>query len=285
MAAEFFTFSLLYLCHRLLNLEAASKIKKLEEAGRQLHSVLRLMVQHSYLEHFTDSSVDVPAEDSPNGLGAYRGPPRTRIQSQDSRVGLTREQMRELGDLFGITSREQDTPAALFSPENDHYRSDQFLSEEERPSDDAFAVDSESGGPMSPPFSPIPGIGNLAVLEPHVELSDDGSEHSHADSPSRIWNRKSIRNSQRGLKVSLIREVNLLNDWETDASTMVMRSRFSKDGTYLAISQLGKSHVDIWRTEGAELAPASTLSLDHALKHLAWITTNDDEQVRCDVAK
>ncbi|RLN63392.1 hypothetical protein BBJ29_001743 [Phytophthora kernoviae] len=38
---------------RLYNTEATTKIKKLEEAGRQLHSILRVMVQHSFMEHFS----------------------------------------------------------------------------------------------------------------------------------------------------------------------------------------------------------------------------------------
>lgn len=274
----------------MLNVEATSKIKTLEEAGRQLHSILRMMVQHSFLEHFKDSSGSPPPDEPSDGLATSKGAPRRRIQYQANHLGLSRDQMRELGELFGVSTKENTTSDMLFAADNERaLGSGQLLPEEERPSDDAFAVDSEPGGVMSPPFSPIPGMGTVAVLEPHAELSDDsGSSDDRDAGPSEFWEGSAAtpkpgQDGQRGLKVSLIRELNLLNNWEPSASAMAMRSRFSRDGKYLAISQIGNSHVDIWRAEGVDLSPSSTLSLQHELTHLAWINAGDGEQVRYNV--
>jgi hypothetical protein len=194
--------------------------------------------------------------------------------------------MRELGDLFGVSTKESAASSMHLASEGDiALGPEQLLSEEERASDDAFAVGSEPGGPMSPPYSPIPAMGTLAVLEPHAELSDDDASDADGARSPEYWDQSATspepgRGDQRELKVSLIREINLLNDWEPSASAMAMRSRFSSDGKLLAISQIGNVHVDIWKAEGVNLSPTSTLSLQHELTHSSWINAGDGEQVR-----
>ncbi|KAE9019237.1 hypothetical protein PR001_g13930 [Phytophthora rubi] len=89
---------------RLYNSEATTKIKKLEDAGLQLHSILRMMVQHNFMEHFsasTPSYVDTGSEN--------RNKTRSRSRSYGAPipgVGLTHKQMKEIGELFGISSEE-----------------------------------------------------------------------------------------------------------------------------------------------------------------------------------
>uniref|UniRef100_K3X0B4 Uncharacterized protein n=1 Tax=Globisporangium ultimum (strain ATCC 200006 / CBS 805.95 / DAOM BR144) TaxID=431595 RepID=K3X0B4_GLOUD len=73
-------------CHRLrlFNVEATAKIKKLEDAGRHLHSLLRRMVQHNYREEFAQTN------------GHHSGDAFTNDG------GFSAQEMRELSELFGI---------------------------------------------------------------------------------------------------------------------------------------------------------------------------------------
>ncbi|CAI5709577.1 unnamed protein product [Peronospora destructor] len=86
---------------RLYNNEATAKIKKLEEAGRQLHSILRMMVQHSMMEHFSPSSyVDMTTD---------RNKSRSRSRSYGAAatsVGLSQKQMKDMWELFGIITED-----------------------------------------------------------------------------------------------------------------------------------------------------------------------------------
>ncbi|TYZ65009.1 hypothetical protein PybrP1_004107 [[Pythium] brassicae (nom. inval.)] len=84
---------------RLFNVEANARIKKLEDAGRQLHKILRRMVQHSYCEQFARS------ED--HGAAAEKGGVATRRAGQTGSVGFTPQQLEELGELFGICRKDR----------------------------------------------------------------------------------------------------------------------------------------------------------------------------------
>lgn len=72
---------------RRYNVEANAKIKQLEEAGQQLHSMLRLLVQQRFSEHFTGAR-QVTEDINANGLTGMLSP----------------QQLRELVALFGVSN-------------------------------------------------------------------------------------------------------------------------------------------------------------------------------------
>lgn len=99
---------------RMYNSEATAKIKKLEEAGRQLHSILRMMVQHNFMEHFsasTSSYVDVTSEN--------RNKSRSRSRSYGAPtpgVGLSNKQMQEIESFSVSAARTVPMLIFLFLP-------------------------------------------------------------------------------------------------------------------------------------------------------------------------
>ncbi|KUF88635.1 hypothetical protein AM588_10003438 [Phytophthora nicotianae] len=253
----------------MYNSEATAKIKKLEEAGRQLHSILRLMVQHNFMEHFsasTPSYVDVTSDRNKN---------RSRSRSHGAAtasVGLSHKQMKEIGELFGISSEESPhvDPPAPVDPRDmprvaevylpvDELSDDEELDEEDEVDD--VPVENGSG------YSSLPSDGELAK-----------SSLTPIKPPS--WSTGASIKSSDSIEASLIREFNMLNDWEPTKSAMTARSRFSSDGQFLAIAKLGNNHIDIWSANPVALSPSSTITLPSRLISLNWLGPGPSKQVR-----
>lgn len=241
------------------------------------------MVQHNFLEHFSDSSVN-PAVDSSNGHTSANNASRNQLPNRESSLGLSRQQMKELGELFGIASKDSSDIPVFYPPVMEPPSPEQYLSEE-RSSDDAFAVDSELSDSASPPFSPLQDFTGIAVLEPHAELPD-GEEDLDMDMPrpSEIWstnpNTPAVLSPQQD-DASLIREINLLNAWEPSSSAMAMQTRFSQDGAYLAVAQVGNSQVDIWSPDTVELTPTATIDAGDQLTGVTWFPVHNDQVSQC----
>ncbi|RLN20988.1 hypothetical protein BBJ28_00008055 [Nothophytophthora sp. Chile5] len=274
---------------RLYNAEAATKIKKLEEAGRQLHSILRMMVQHSFMEHFSASSLS-----HGDGKSDSRSKNRSRSRSYGPTIanaGLSHQQMKELGELFGICSPEEAAPidpepidqrdiprvAEVYLPTDD--LSDEEALDQDDEEDEVEDEDEEvevavrerrdSSGPMSPMFSPI-----IAAPEPF--RGEDSSNESLSAPSSTLsahnsWPTNATEKTEGSSQVSLIREFNMLNDWEPTTSLMTTRSRFSPDGQFLAIAKLGNTQVDIWSANPVVLSPSSAIKLPAKLTNLDWL--------------
>ncbi|KAG3024103.1 hypothetical protein PC123_g15203 [Phytophthora cactorum] len=270
---------------RLYNSEATAKIKKLEEAGRQLHSILRMMVQHNFMEHFsasTPSYVDVTSDRNKN---------RSRSRSYGAvtaSVGLSHKQMKEIGELFGISSEEsphvdppvpvdpRDMPrvAEVYLPV-DELSDDEELEEDD---DEEDEVEDPMGTPLedgrgsdsaSPVFCPIP-----TASSPPSDGALTKSSLTPIQPPS--W---STNKSSDNIQASLIREFNMLNDWEPTQSAMTARSRFSSDGQFLAIAKLGNNHIDIWSANPVALSPSSTIKLPARLISLNWLGPGPSKQL------
>ncbi|ETP52368.1 hypothetical protein F442_02606 [Phytophthora nicotianae P10297] len=266
---------------RLYNSEATAKIKKLEEAGRQLHSILRLMVQHNFMEHFsasTPSYVDVTSDRNKN---------RSRSRSHGAAtasVGLSHKQMKEIGELFGISSEESPhvDPPAPVDPRDmprvaevylpvDELSDDEELDEEDEVDD--VPVENGSGcESTSPMFCPI---GTDSSLPSDGELAK--SSLTPIKPPS--WSTGASIKSSDSIEASLIREFNMLNDWEPTKSAMTARSRFSSDGQFLAIAKLGNNHIDIWSANPVALSPSSTITLPSRLISLNWLGPGPSKQL------
>ncbi|EEY58717.1 uncharacterized protein PITG_10845 [Phytophthora infestans T30-4] len=228
---------------RLYNSEATAKINKLEEAGRQLHSILRLMVQHNLMEHFsasTPSYVDVSSDRNKN---------RSRSRSYGAvtaSIGLSLKQMKEIGELFGISSDQSPhvDPASAVDPRDMPRVAEVYLPVDELSDDEELGGDEEED----------------EVEEDSVGARVDGGACSE-------------------IQASLIREFNMLNDWEPTKSAMTARSRFSSDGQFLAIAKLGNNHIDIWSANPVALSPSSTITLPSRLISLNWLGPGPSKQL------
>lgn len=269
---------------RLYNSEATAKIKKLEEAGRQLHSILRMMVQHSFMEHFAAST-------APYGEGNDRTKSRSRSRSYgaaQASVGLSQKQMKEIGELFGISSepstvtepepvdpRDMPRVAEVYLPV-DELSGDEPLElddEEDEVDEDVPLVEDHSSDPPSPMFSPI-----VTAGDGH---SPDGSVAMTSSTPNRKLSWASdVRDKATGaVQTSLLREFNMLNDWEPTRSAMTPRSRFSPNGQFVAIAKLGNTHVDIWATNPVALSAVATIQLPAGLTSLDWLGPGTSKQL------
>jgi len=271
---------------RLYNSEAAAKIKKLEEAGRQLHSILRMMVQHSFMEHFSASA--------PSHVDGASNKSRSRSRSYGAATGsagLSPKQMKEIGELFGISSDEsphaepspvdpRDIPrvAEVYLPV-DELSDDEVLEqddEEDEVDEVPAAEDGASSDPPSPMFSPI-----ATTPSPPAQKACDEALASSSLTPIEhpVWSTAAPDNLRDNARASLIREFNMLNDWEPTKSAMTARSRFSSDGQFLAVAKLGNSHVDIWSANPVALSPSTTITLPARLTGLNWLGPGPKKQV------
>ncbi|KAL4085969.1 hypothetical protein PRIC1_014593 [Phytophthora ramorum] len=269
---------------RLYNGEATTKIKKLEEAGRQLHSILRMMVQHSFMEHFSASNPSYVEATNDN-----RNKSRSRSRSHGTAsVGLSHKQMREIGELFGISSESLHAEPAPIDPRDiprvaevylpvDELSGDEILGQD----DEEDEVDEEALGeptpeegtgsdPPSPMFSPSP-------LQPGASSDGAVAESALSDQPS--WSTSAADKLSGDIRASLIREFNMLNDWEPTKPAMTVRSRFSSDGQFLAIAKLGNAHIDIWSANPVALSPLSTIKLPASLTSLDWLGPGTNKQL------
>ncbi|KAL4146458.1 hypothetical protein PRNP1_012322 [Phytophthora ramorum] len=269
---------------RLYNGEATTKIKKLEEAGRQLHSILRMMVQHSFMEHFSASNPSYVEATNDN-----RNKSRSRSRSHGTAsVGLSHKQMREIGELFGISSESLHAEPAPIDPRDiprvaevylpvDELSGDEILGQD----DEEDEVDEEALGeptpeegtgsdPPSPMFSPSP-------LQPGASSDGALAESALSDQPS--WSTSAADKLSGDVRASLIREFNMLNDWEPTKPAMTVRSRFSSDGQFLAIAKLGNAHIDIWSANPVALSPLSTIKLPASLTSLDWLGPGTNKQL------
>ncbi|KAI9986009.1 hypothetical protein PInf_024806 [Phytophthora infestans] len=274
---------------RLYNSEATAKINKLEEAGRQLHSILRLMVQHNLMEHFsasTPSYVDVSSDRNKN---------RSRSRSYGAvtaSIGLSLKQMKEIGELFGISSDQSPhvDPASAVDPRDMPRVAEVYLPVDELSDDEELGgdewkdeVEEDSVGarvdggacsdPASPAFCPFP-----ADSSPQAEGELAKSSLTPIQPPSWSSGASKIKNPGE-IQASLIREFNMLNDWEPTKSAMTARSRFSSDGQFLAIAKLGNNHIDIWSANPVALSPSSTITLPSRLISLNWLGPGPSKQL------
>ncbi|KAE8875611.1 hypothetical protein PF005_g16501 [Phytophthora fragariae] len=278
---------------RLYNSEATTKIKKLEDAGRQLHSILRMMVQHNFMEHFsasTPSYVDATSEN--------RNKTRSRSRSYGAPipgVGLTQKQMKEIGELFGISSEEsphvdppvpvdpRDMPrvAEVYLPV-DELSDDEVLDQDDEEDEvdedtvDVATQDDRPGSDIPPPmFSPTATETNRLTGKCDGVLTE--SSLTPVEKPS--WSAAAADEPAGSVQASLIREFNMLNDWEPTKSAMTARSRFSSDGEFLAIAKLGNTHIDIWSTNRVVLSPTSTIQLPAKLTGMEWLGPGPKKQL------
>uniref|UniRef100_M4BPG3 ARMC9 CTLH-like domain-containing protein n=1 Tax=Hyaloperonospora arabidopsidis (strain Emoy2) TaxID=559515 RepID=M4BPG3_HYAAE len=251
---------------RMYNSEATTKIKKLEEAGRQLHVILRTMVQHSLTEHFFSSNfVEAPSDRNKN---------RSRSRSHSAAtasLGLSQKQMKDIGELFGICDDDSaHVESACVDPRDIPRIAEVYLPVDELDDDGPYGRNHEEKGEgdtlvpgneascysTTPIFSPI-ATPSSALAQNHNKLP--------------MWT-----NGQ----ASLIREFNMLNDWRPTQSVMTVRSRFSSNGQYLAIAKLGNTHIDIWSADSVSLSALSTITLPARLTGLCWLSPTPDRQVR-----
>ncbi|KAL3656237.1 hypothetical protein V7S43_018938 [Phytophthora oleae] len=273
---------------RLYNSEATTRIKKLEEAGRQLHSILRMMVQHSFMEHFTASTPSYG-----DGMGD-RNKNRSRSRSYGAAtasVGLSPKQMKEIGELFGISSDEsphvdppvpvdpRDIPrqAEVYLPVDELSDDEELGQDDEEDEVDDDAVDrpvlEDASAKASPMFSPIATVSSSLIRDGGLTESS----LTPIEQPS--WSTESPGKLDGNIRVSLIREFNMLNDWEPTKSVMTVRSRFSADGEFIAIAKLGNKHIDIWSTNPVALSPSSTIKLPARLTSLSWLGPGPSKQL------
>ncbi|TDH69436.1 hypothetical protein CCR75_002253 [Bremia lactucae] len=268
---------------RLYNTEANTKIKKLEEAGRQLYSILRTMVQHSFMDQFSVSLPNLvdPAND--------RGKNRSRSRSYGAMaasVGLSHKQMIEIEELFGfhreddlqnnlnapIDPRDMPRVAEVYLPLNE-LSDDEGIGSYDEISVDAAILEKKL---ISPIFSPIT-TSSRSLVGDTGTLADSSCNPIKPTSWSATCSGSDeIKDNARA---SLIREFNMLNDWKPTQSVMTARSRFSSDGEFLAIAKLGNNQIDIWRANPAAFSRVSTIQLPARLISLNWLGPGPKKQL------
>ncbi|CAI5708959.1 unnamed protein product [Hyaloperonospora brassicae] len=250
---------------RMYNSEATTKIKKLEEAGRQLHSILRTMVQHSLTEHLISSSyVDTPIDWNKN---------RSRSRSHGAAtasVGLSQKQMKDIGELFGIGDDDSaHVEAACVDPRDIPRIAEVYLPADELIDDGPYDKnnDEEEAGDSVVPEGETSCYSTTPIFSPIAS-----SLSAVDEDPSRLplWTTGGV---------SLIREFNMLNDWKPTQSVMTVRSRFSSNGQYLAIAKLGNTHIDIWSADPVSPSTLSTITLPARLTGLGWLSPTPHRQL------
>ncbi|GMF57470.1 unnamed protein product [Phytophthora fragariaefolia] len=279
---------------RLYNSEATAKIKKLEEAGRQLHSILRMMVQHSFMEHFSASSANYA-----DVMSDTRNKNRSRSRSYGaltSGVGLSAKQMKEIGDLLGISSEDNPhaDPPAPVDPRDMPRVAEVYLPVDELSDDEVLGQNDEEdevdedtlGAPdqddEASSNSPSPMLSPAAVeTSPIAGQSCDGDLAVSGLTPIEkpLWSTGASDIPVGTVQASLIREFNMLNDWQSTKSAMTARSRFSPDGQFLAIAKLGNTHIDIWSANPVVLAPTATIKLQAKLTNMDWLGPGPNKQL------
>lgn len=134
-------------------------------------------------------------------------------------------------------------------------------------------ADSDTPSPM---FSPT--ATETSRLTEKCDGSLAESSLTPIDKPS--WTSDAADQPAGSVQASLIREFNMLNDWEPTKSAMTARSRFSSDGEFLAIAKLGNTHIDIWSANPMVLSPTSTIKLPAKLTSMQWLGPGPNKQVR-----
>lgn len=247
---------------RLYNVEASAKIKKLEVAGRQLHSILRRMVQHNYLEQFTrDNRQNV---EKPLGTNTVSQNGNTG-KSGKGTTGFTKEQIQELGELFGIRNRDTDN--------DDHQGS-------EPPSPPAHRANSGNDD-----------------NDDDLELKMDPRDVSPQSSPARhdMENEGESVAGSSPFKLSLVQQLKVPGfapAGSTSASEGLKKTaaaagavslcRISLNSCYVAGSAIGDKVVTIWPTEkDSSPAPSTTIRLLSPLTTISWLAADpQQDQVR-----
>ncbi|CEG35528.1 Uncharacterized conserved protein [Plasmopara halstedii] len=260
------------------NNEATAKIRKLEAAGRQLHEILRVMVQHSFMEHFSTTTTNLG-----DGTGD-RQKNRSRSRSygaMSASVGLSNKQMKEIGELFGIRS-EGSSPAPLVLPRDNPRLAEVYLPVGELSDDEEIEEDGEvaeapileESVEVSPMFSPITTASTVLA----EKLSMLNSNMTPSESSS--WS-TTCRESKKEMDTtaSLVREFKILNDWKPTKAATTTRSRFSSDGQFLAIAKLGNMRIDIWSADPRALSHTSTIQLPAKLISLDWLGPGPSKQL------
>ncbi|DBA04880.1 TPA: hypothetical protein N0F65_006882 [Lagenidium giganteum] len=250
---------------RLYNVEAAEKIKRLESSGRQLHEVLRLMVQHNYLDQFE---------------GADFAATRSKATEGDDRpsLGISPIQFKEMAELFGVDRNQQDQlmrPAMSESMipimdesdkediiETNSSKDGSFLGREAVGSEDDNDEIVQSG---LPPISP-----------PRVRSDPDQREASNR----KLGGHSSSRStSTSGAQV--VRHLNPSNSSsvssEQDASQYAICS-YSSDGEYIATSSVDNSQICVWSSSSVVITPTFTIDVSSPLKSFCWYWSDSPQQ-------
>ncbi|CAH0516352.1 unnamed protein product [Peronospora belbahrii] len=264
---------------RLYNSEATAKITKLEEAGRQLHSILRMMVQHSFMEHFsTSSSMDVANNRNKN---------RSRSRSHGAataNVGLSQKQMKDIRDLFGIINEDgSHVDCSSVDPRDIPRVAEVYLPVDELSDDDALDRDNKEDEDIVDASKNLENEANddtmAQVFCPVGISSSPFAENLSNDQPLPPWSTDESDKLSENIRASLIREFSMFNDQVPTTSAMTTRSRFSPDGHFLAIAKLGSTHIDIWSTNAVAVAPFSTIKLPARLTSLSWLGPRANKQL------
>ncbi|CAH0474862.1 unnamed protein product [Peronospora belbahrii] len=191
---------------RLYNSEATAKITKLEEAGRQLHSILRMMVQHSFMEHFsTSSSMDVANNRNKN---------RSRSRSHGAataNVGLSQKQMKDIRDLFGIINEDgSHVDCSSVDPRDIPRVAEVYLPVDELSDDDALDRDNKEDEDIVDASKNLENEANddtmAQVFCPVGISSSPFAENLSNDQPLPPWSTDESDKLSENIRASLIRE-------------------------------------------------------------------------------
>lgn len=249
--------------HRLLNVEANARIKRLEDAGRQLHKILRRMVQHSYWEQFART------ESQALGNGSITTAPR-RTPSHAGSVGFSPQQLQELGELFGICRKDR--------------------------TDDDGCTD---GADQIPPI--YRGLATQTRAPPPLNPDSDEEvkRDNDPDSPatsSALSSPSSGSGDDSALSSSLLslslvrtivspREAKLLRlTKQPSEATAASLCRISCDGTFVASATVGGNAVVVHSVAASHTGdkdPVATIRLLAPLRALSWITFSEKEEQVC----
>lgn len=221
------------------------------------------MVQHSYLEQFArDNSQNIEKSHNNNNAVSQNG---STEKNGYGNVGFSKQQIQELGELFGIRNRA-DT-------DNDDHQGSQGS---ELPSPPAHRASSDNG-------------------DDDLGLKMDSQDVSPLPSPARhdMENESESVAASSAFKLSLVRQIKVSGSSPAASASKGLKKtaaaagavsmcRISPNSCYVAGSAIGSKVITIWTTQkDSGATPASTIRLLSPLTAISWFATGpQQDQVR-----
>lgn len=222
------------------------------------------MVQHSYLEQFArDNSQNIEKTHNDNNNAVSQN--GSTGKNGHGNVGFSKQQIQELGELFGIRNRA-DT-------DNDDHQGSQGS---EPPSPPAHRASSDNG-------------------DDDLELKMDYQDVSPLPSPARhgMENESESVAASSAFKLSLVQQIKVSGSAPAASASEGLKKaaatagavslcRISPNSCYVAGSAIGSKVITIWTTQkDSGATPASTIRLLSPLTTISWFAAGlQQDQVR-----
>jgi WD40 repeat protein len=287
---------------RLYNIEANEKIQRLEQAGRQLHSVLKVMVQNAYSENFNSST-------SSNKTAKVSGISNTSAPTSNCNM-LSKDQLKQLNDLFGTPSN---SPPEKAPPSSEVACTTKMIMtldpmmpiegftdteggakdehKEEKNETKTVPIPPSSSTLLAIPSSPAESIINTtdASLDSSSSIGDVDRSFLEAEK-SRSSKRSSATFSNRSdapddvngtssKKAVLVKHMNHPSGVEMTTKSSITLCCFSPDGQYIATTGREERQIKIWSTNAVVITPTYVIHVPISVTSFDWYASESPQQL------